>query len=178
MHLSALLKYRAKLEELADWLETTADKERVEYNKFRSLDPLFYDYYKNLPDYEICGSNIQRSKGEAFYNYGAKTRRRIRNIRGYAPLSKVTINNSFATQAVKETGIARAITHVRERERRDNHILERWSAIVSAPVAVERYQPAIIDNITRSAFRSMKSHARGFNAAGVQLGTSLFRMLN
>lgn len=178
LHLSALDTYRKKLEELADWLSMTADKERIAYESFRDADPAFYDYYKSLPDYAICKSAVKRNKGEAFYKYGAKTRRKIRTTRGFSPLSRVTVNTAFSSQAVHEAAVARAVTYIRERKRRDNHTLERWSAIVSAPVAVERYQAQAVNNITSSSFRSMKGFARGFNSAGMQLGTSLFRVLN
>lgn len=177
-YISAIRKYKGKLEDLADWLCECADKEAEKYMSFRDCDPDFYAYYKTLPDYEVCDSAIKRNKGESFYNYGANLRRRIRTVRGYNKFAKVHWNNMLSAQAINEAAVARAVTCIRERRRRNNHILERWSAIVSAPVAVERYQASIINGVVQSSFNSLKGYSRGFNSAGAAFGTSLFRILN
>jgi len=155
-----------------------ADTEKEKYKSFRDSDPDFYEYYKTLPDYVECQSAIKRSKGEAFYNYGANLRRRIRTTRGYNKLANVHLNNMLSSQAINEAAISRAVTCVRERKRRDNHVLERWSAIISAPVGVERHQASIINGVVNSSFSSLKGYSRGFNSAGAAFGTSLFRILD
>lgn len=177
-YLNAIDKYKDKLEDLAEWLCQCADTEKEKYKSFRDCDPDFYDYYKTLPDYEVCESAIKRNKGEAFYKYGANLRRRIRTTRGYNKLAKVHWNNQLSAQAINEAAVSRAVACIRERKRRDNHILERWSAIISAPVGVERYQASIINNAINTSFSSLKGYSRGFNSAGVAFGTSLFRILN
>ena len=177
-YLSSVNKYKNKLEHFAEQLSSYADSDKVQYQKFREKDPEFYEYYKTLPLYSVCHSSIKRNKGEAFQAYGSSLRRRTRITRGYTPLANVYWNVAYSGQAVSTGGIARAITQIRETKRKNNSVLERWSAIISAPVAIERHQSAAVNRVVDSSFKSLKGYARGFNSAGVAFGTSLFRILN
>lgn len=178
LYLAAVRKYKEKLEEFADYLRDSGMADEEKYMTIRDCDPDFYAYYKGLPLYAPCESAIKRNKGEAFFKYGSQLRRRLRSTRGYTPLTRVHFNTQAMHQAISEAAVSRAITCIRENKRVDAHILERWSAIVSAPVNVEGYSPAFAKQIVDSNFRSLKGFARGFNSAGAALGTSLFRILN
>jgi hypothetical protein len=178
LYISAVRKYKGRLEDLADGLCVLADTEAMKYMEFRDCDPDFYDYYKSLPDYEECQSAIKRNKGASFFKYGSNIRRRQHSNRGYTPLTMVHWNQYHGQDAVYEAAVSRALTCIKERERRNDHILERWSAIVSAPVGVERYSPGTINPIINAQFSSLKQFGRGFNSAGAAFGTSLFQVLN
>ena len=177
-YLNAVDEHKDKLEELAQWLCDTADAEAAVYQSFRDCDPDFYQYYMTLPDYEECESAINRNKGAAFHRYGASFRGNVGNIRGYTPMAKVHLNNLSAEAAVAQASLDRSVTKIRERSRSNAHTLERWSAIVSAPVAVEAYRPSIVNGITNQSFRSLKGAAQGFNSAGAAFGKTLFEVLN
>lgn len=177
-YITAVDKYKDKLEDLAQWLCDCAEVEREKYESFRDCDPDFYAYYKELADYAQCESNIKRNKGEAWRKYGVNLKRAVRGNRGYTPLANVYANQVLSAQPIAEIALNRASTTIRERGRVNNHILERWSAIVSAPVAVEGYQPAIVSTIIADSFKNLKGYARGFNSAGAALGNSLFNLLN
>lgn len=177
-YLNAVDNYKDKLEDLGQWLCDTADAEAAVYESFRDCDPDFYEYYTSLPSYEECNSAVNRSKGAAFASYGANLRRRVSSVRGYTPLAKVHWNNLVSDGAVAESSVTRVVNKIRERKRVHSHTLERWSAIVSAPVAVEAYRPSIVNGITQQSFRSLKGAARGFNSAGTAFGNTLFQVLN
>lgn len=178
LYLTALDHYRDKLEDLAQDLCDYADANRDQYLIFRQCDPDFYDYYKTLPDYEQCDSNVQRAKGAAFHGYGSRLRRALRTNRGYTPLTKVHLNNMVSNDAVAQSALTRAVTCIKERKYEDNHVLERWSAIVSAPIGVEGSHAAATSAIIRQSFSNLKSLGQGFNSAGAAFGTQLFRVLD
>lgn len=177
-YLASVDKYKDKLEDYSDQLELWGDEDKLEYKKFRDLDPDFYAYYESLDLYTECESNIKRSKGKAWFGYGSKVRRRLQTNRGFTPLAKVHFNNMLASEAVAESATTRAATCVKERQRTDGHLLERWSSIVSAPVGVERYQASIASGIISQSFKSLKGAGQGFNSAASSFGTQLYRVLN
>lgn len=168
--------YRGKLDDLSSWLVTSASSNEGHYNTFRSSDPNFYNYYTSLPDYTICDSNVGRSKGRAFSRYGESLRRTLKTNRGFTPLTKVHLNNITSKNAVMDSAMTRATTYMDERRRVDSHILARWSAIVSAPVQVERYAAEVVNNNISSSFKSLSNAAQGYNSAGVLFGKSLYNI--
>lgn len=178
LYLSALDQYRGKLEDLAQWLCDSADLNRDIYLSLRDSDPDFYEYYKTLPEYQLCQSAVERGKGDAFRQYGRRLRRSLRTNRGYTPLNKVHLNNVFAADALMQTAHHRATTEIKERSRVDSHVLERWSAIVGAPVGVEKYYPGATNNIIQQSFQNLRSLGQGFNSAGAAFGTQLYRILD
>lgn len=178
LYLASVDEYKDKLEKMAEWLAVYADDEKEKYYEMRDKDPAFYSYYKDLPDYEVCVSAIKRSKGQAFNRYGTRLRLHQRGTRGYTPWRNITLNNRFAGDAINEAAVARAVTAVTERKRHEDHILERWSAIVSAPINQEGYQASIVNGIINAQFKGFKSASRGFNSAGASFGTSLFKVLS
>lgn len=178
LYLAAINKYKGRLEDLAEDLCKLADAEMEKYCEFRDCDPDFYEYYKTLPDYEPCDSAIKRSKGAAFFKYGESVRRRQHSNRGYTPLAMVHWNQYHGQDAVYEAAVTRALTCINERQRRNDHVLERWSAIVNAPVGVERYSPSTLNPIINAQFKTLTQFGRGFNSAGAAFGTSLFQVLN
>ena len=54
-------------------------------------------------------------------------------------MANVHLNNMVSSQAIAETAVTRSVRTIKERNIVDDHVLERWSAIVGAPVGVERY---------------------------------------
>ncbi len=177
-HYASLQKYVSRLEDLADDVTGYADAERIHYEEFREADPDFYAYYQGLPGYNVCDSNILRSKGKPFAKYGNDVRRMKRLTRGFAPLGNVHHANQVVKEIVSESAVQRAVTAVAENARVDDHVLERWSAIVSAPVGQERYSNTFYSSIINQSFESLKAHGRGFNSAGVSVGNYLYQILN
>lgn len=177
LYLTSLDKYRDKLEDFADWLCDTADANRDQYLLLRGCDPDFYEYYKTLPDYQICQSSIMRSKGAAWHNYGSQLRRSIRTTRGYNKMANLNINYLLGSNAVAQSGLTRSVRIIKEKELVDDHILERWSAIVGAPIGVERYYAGATNTIIQESFRNIKSLSQGFNSAAASFGTQLYRVL-
>ena len=178
LYLSGLTRYEDKLKDLATWLCDNADINAACYADFKNSDPAFYSYYCNLPGYRECLSNVGRSKGAAFYGYGSKMRRSMHAGRGYTPLTKVHLNAMVSSDAVAVSATNRSIAMMKERDRRNAHTLERWSAIVSAPIQVEGYQAAPVGAIIRESFKTLKGYGRGFNSAGAAFGSSLYKVLN
>jgi len=178
LHLAGLNHYKGKLEDFAGELCDWADDDKAEYLALRASDPDFYDYYKTLPDKQICQSAINRGKGAAFHGYGAKMRRALKTTRGYTPMVKVHLNNTLSQDAIAQTHLTRTVTAIKERRLHDSHILERWSNIVSAPVGVERYNSGASSAIIQQSFTNLKSLGRGFNSAGAAFGTTLYGILN
>lgn len=178
LYITALEHYKDKLEEFADWLCDSADDNRDRYLEYRECDPDFYDYYKSLPDYTQCDSNVKRSKGAAYHGYGSRLRRSLRTTRGYTPMTKVHLNNMLSSDAIAQTALTRATQRIKERRYEDNHVLARWSAIVSAPIGVERYYTGASTTIIQESFRNLKALGQGFNSAAAAFGSQLFRVLN
>ena len=178
LYLNGLDKYENKLQDLAAWLCDNADLNATCYIDFKDSDLSFYDYYCGLPDYAVCMSNVNRSKGAAFYGYGSKMRRSIHAGRGYTPMVKVHLNAMVSSDAVAASATNRAIAIMKERDRVNAHVLERWSAIVSAPIDVEGYQAAPVGAIISQSFKSLKAYGRGFNSAGAAFGSTLYKVLN
>jgi len=177
LYLSAVDKYKDRLEDYAEYLHDCADTMKEKYKTLRDCDPDFYERYKSLPDYAICENNIQRSKGAAFFGYGSRLRQSLSTVRGYTPLAKVHLNNLVSSQAISQSAITRADTIIRERNRQDEHTLERWAAIVGAPVGVESHSAAASKVIISESFKSLKAFSQGFNSAGALFGRSLFGVL-
>lgn len=176
--LSAINNYKSKLEFFADQLCTWADNNRDKYLDLRACDPDFYNYYKSLPGYTSCDSSVARSKGAAYHGYGSRLRRAIKTNRGYTPLAKVHLNHMLSEDAIAQTALTRVVTEIKERKREDNHVLQQWSAIVGAPVGVERYYSGSSAAIIQQSFTNLKALSQGFNSAGAAFGTSLYRILD
>lgn len=174
MYIEGFNKYRKRLEELAEALRKRANEKFCAYKALRDRDIEFFAYYKNLPDYDECESNIQRAKGAAFYGYGQSMRRALPTVRGYLPMQKAALANLLGADPVYRTAMKRVQTKIAERSRVDDHVLERWQAIVSAPTNPSGTQDygAIIE----SSFKSMQAFGQGANAAMTQLGISLYRI--
>jgi len=177
-YLDLVDEYKDKLEDFANRLDIWADEDRVVYTQLRSYDPEFYEYYRTLPNYRSCTSAIERGKGAAFNQYGENLRRAMRTTRGYSPLTNVHLNNMLATDAIAQSGLSRVVTQIKERSNIDEHILEMWSAIVGAPVGVERYNASAANSIITQNTKGLVTAGRGFNSAGVAFGNQLYGLLN
>jgi len=177
-YLDGLDKYKEKLDELADWLCTTADENKEYYKEFRDCDPDFYEYYKTLPEYAVCESAVKRNKGVGFYQYGESLRRSFSSSRGFTPLERVHFNQLYAHEPLDIVARSRANTLNKERHISNLHTLQRWQAVVNAPVGVERYASSTTTAIIQSSFKTITSLSQGFNSAGVAFGKSLFNILH
>lgn len=177
LNLAGLSKYKGKLEDFADQLTVWAVNNRDNYLALRDCDPDFYAYYKSLPDYTVCDESINRAKGAAFHGYGSKMRRALKTNKGYTPLAKVHLNNMLSQDAITQAALTRSVQAVKENKNVDNHILQQWSAIVGAPVGVERYYAGSSAAIIQQSFTNLKSLGQGFNSAAAAFGTSLHRIL-
>lgn len=178
-YLYMMYQYQKKLRKYAEKLDDWAsDDERV-YKEFRELDTEFYDYYMKLPEYDVCDASVNRNKGASFNAYGETLRSSNRVIRGYTPLKRVHVNNMVANQqhTISSTSLARANVLIMERRRRDVHTIERWSAIVGAPVGVESYSTGAMSQVISESFKSLQTFGQGFNSAGSAFGTQLYKVL-
>lgn len=178
LHLIALDNYKDRLEQMAVELKDWADLDKIQYLAFRASDPAFYAYYMGLPDYGVCENNIIRAKGAAYKKYGNAVRNSINSTRGFTPLADVHLINTYSYAPLAETAVSRAQTHIQEHKRVDDHVLERWHAIVSAPVGREAYAAGNYNTIINQSFKSLTAEAQGFNAAGVSFGNYLYQILN
>ncbi len=174
----ALSDYVVKLKSFAGQLDTWADDDKAKYQALRANDFNFYEYYRNLPDYTICDSAIDRSKGAAFHTYGSRLRRGMRTNRGYTPMTNVHLNNMLSSDAVAEVAVNRSVMTIKEKNIMDDHVLQRWSAIVGAPVGVERYHAGATSAIISESFKNIKALGQGVNSAGVAFGSQLYEVLN
>lgn len=173
LYLVGFNKYRKRLDSLTDELLARAEARKSAYQSLRDVDPAFYSYYKGLPDYLICNSNIERSRGAAFADYGRAMRRTLRSVNGYNQLQRVNLVNGLAENAVFASSVSEAMTTISERRIVDDHVLQRWQAIVSAPTNAA-YRDNY-DNIIKSSFGGLKAMGQGANSAGVALGTQLYQ---
>ena len=174
LYIEGFNNHRKRLEQLAEDLRGRANEKFAAYKDLRDKDPDFYDYYKSLPDYTECVSNIKRSKGAAFFSYGQQLRRTLPTVRGYLPMQKAALANLLGGDPVYRSSMKRVQTKIAERSRVDDHVLERWQAIVSAPTnpsAVQDYGVLI-----NSSFKSLQAFGQAANASLYTAGISLHRM--
>ena len=177
-YVSALGDYKEKMEEFADWLETSAEANEVHYDHFREYDPTFNGYYAdiNKDAYTECQSNVNRAKGAGYHQFGKRLRGSMRGIRGYSRLARVGIVGLAVDSALSQAAVSRAMTQIDERKRVDEHVLLRWSAIVRGPVGVEGYHSAAGDVIIRSTMKGLTDAGRGINSAGSAMGSTMFHI--
>lgn len=178
LYVSGFAKYKGRLDTLASDLSDRAEERYIKYKELRLRDQDFFDYYDGLPDYLECDSNIKRSKGAAFAGYGRDLRRSMKVVRGYSQMNKVHLVSRLAEQAVHESAMHRAVTRINERAHVDDYVLERWNAIVRAPVDIEGVSTLSVASTINASFSTLKSFGQGFNSAGAMFGASLNRILN
>lgn len=180
LYLVMMYRYQEKLREYAGKLSDWANETEEVYKEFRELDPEFYDYYKNLPEYEVCDSAVERNRGEAWRAWGASMRASMRTTRGYTPLTNAHINHLVVdkTSMLDSVAMRRANALITERHRVNTELLEKWSAIVSSPVNVESYGSGAMGAVIKDSFKSMTNFGQGFNSAGSAFGTQLYRILD
>lgn len=153
------------IKKLSEALSPMADEERAHYTTIRNMEYSFYDYYRNLPDYNICDSFYKHSHGQALQIYGASLRSYLKTNRGFRSANKVHINkmvmkNYIANATHESTGKL-----IAERGRRDAHELERWSAIISAPIGVQDYNAGAIGNLISQSFNAFQAAGKGLNSS-------------
>ena len=173
LYIAGFIKYKERLEQWAEQLKTWADEKFEAYKTLRDRDPDFFDYYDSLPNYEICESNIQRSKGAAFADYGKAMRRSLPTVRGFSRLQKAALANHLGQNAVQASAVKRVQTTITERARQDDHILQRWQAVVNSPTNPAAHND--VSNIIKLSFNSLHAFGQGANSAGAALGTGLYR---
>lgn len=173
LYLIGFNKYRKRLDSLTDELLDRADTRKGAYQTLRDKDPAFFSYYKGLPSYTMCYSNIRRARGAAFADYGRAMRRSLSSVNGYTQLQRVNLVNGLAENAVFAPAVAVTMAHIAERRRVDDHVLQRWQAIVSAPTNAAHTDD--YSSIIKSSFSGMKAFGQGANSAGVALGTQLYQ---
>lgn len=178
LYISGFSKYKGRLDDLSDDLRDRAEERYEKYKELRLRDQEFFDYYDNLPNYLECESNIKRSKGSAFAAYGRDMRRSMKVVRGYSQMNKVHLASRLAEQAVHDSSMHRAVTKINERAHVDDHVLERWNALVRAPVDIEGSSTLSVASTINASFSTLKTFGQGFNSAGAMFGTSLNRILN
>ena len=173
LYITGFNSYKKRLVDLADEATARSDDAFTRYQALRDKDPEFFDYYKTLPDYEICESNIKRARGTAAAEYGTAIRRAYSTVSGYTPFQRVTLANALGNNMASSPAMKRAQTLIAERGRQDDHVLQRWQAVISAPT-----NPAAsndVSNIVQASFRSLGAFGQGVNSAGAAIGTQLFR---
>ena len=176
LYIAGFISYKDRLEDLADELVTRSDEQFARYKELRDKDPEFFEYYNTLPDYEVCESNIKRSRGAAAARYGEQLRRAYQTVRGYTPLQKVHLTNMLGADMAMAPAMKRTQTLIAERSRLDDLELQRWQAIIAAPTNSAATND--VGNIISASFRSLSAFGQGANSAGVSIGTQLFGSLN
>jgi len=176
LYLAGFNKYRKRLGSLATELVGRADEQFDAYKTLRDKDPAFYDYYKALPDYKKCDRDSRRTRGTAMNNYGSALRSSLRTVNGYTPLQRISLVNALSVQPINLVGAELTKNEMQERLRVDSHLLNRWQAIVGAPVRPANVSD--VSSIIRSSFSSMKSFGKGANSAGISLGKSFYNLRN
>lgn len=174
LYIAGFRKYKARLEELAEDLRDKAGQKFSAYKSLRDRDAEFNAYYQNLPDYTECASNIKRSKGAAFYTYGHQLRRTLSTVRGYLPMQKAAVANLLGGDPVYESSMKRVQTKIAERSRVDDHILDRWQAIVNTPTNSSSSQD--YGSVIQSSFRSLEAFGKAANASMYTSGIQLQRL--
>ena len=172
LYIAGFLKYKDRLEDLADDLVGWSDSGFDRYKTLRDKDPEFYDYYNTLPDYEQCESNIKRARGAAAARYGERLRNSYRTIAGYTPHQRVAVTNLLGSDMAMAPSMKRTQTLIAERARQDDHELQRWQAIIAAPTNSAVTND--VGNIITASFKSLSAFGQGANSAGVAIGTQLF----
>ena len=175
-YIIALNKYKDKLIELAEKFTGYAQEDEALYDEFRSADPAFYNWYMGLPNYSACEGSVQRSKGQAFLNYGETLRKSKRLNRGFTPLAPILVSSSAGDTAVRVSSMRRAASHASEETRVNDHVLSRWQAIASAPVGAEGNISGAYKPVIDSTMGSFTNAARGFNSAALAFGVNLYRV--
>ncbi len=177
-------EYREKLEDMAKMLSDFAEEEVEKYKKYRDLDTDYrrlYDKYANPEDaalnaYNVCETDILRSKGSAFRVFGELTRTARLTNYGYTPLAMVRHVGRHAASIVSASANARAATHHNEHKRRNDDLLNRWRMRISVPVEREGnhvdFRP-----VTQSYQQTFARAGQGFNSAGVAFGNALYQFL-
>ena len=176
LYIAGFINYKNRLEDLADELETRSDAQFQRYKTLRDNDQKFNDFYKDLPDYETCLSNIKRARGAAASRYGEGLRRSFGTVRGYLPHQRVAIVNMLGQDMAMSPAVKRAQVCIAERSREDTHLLNRWQAIVSAPTNASVTND--VGNIIKASFTSLGAFGQGANSAGTAIGAQLFGRLN
>lgn len=174
LYIAGFNKYRKRLNSLTTELLDRADGRKVAYKDLRDKDPEFYSYYKSLPGYGECATNIQRGRGAALASYNSDLRRSVKHVNGYSQAQRVNLTNRFSENVLHAPAMSRTITQIAERRRVDDHVLQRWQAIVSAPT-----NPSVTadyGSIIKSSFATMGAFGQGANSAGVAVGSLAFRI--
>ena len=171
-------EYKDKLEDMADKLEGFADEDKALYQKYRNLDDAYrplYDAY-TAGRYDVCETDILRSKGSAFRVFGELTRTARLTNYGYTPLAMVRHVGRHAASIVTASANARAATHHLEHKRKNDDLLNRWKLRISVPVEQEGNHVNFTP-ITDSFARTFARAGQGFNSAGVAFGNALYQFL-
>jgi len=166
-------KYRDILHKIADLSEEHADERLKAYESLRNRDKEFFEYYCNLPLYNECESNIRRSKGASYLKYGTKLRRLYNSVNGYSRMSRVRMTQHFSREAIAESAQRRVMQKIEERSLVDDHIIQRWDAIISSPT-----NAAVSVNLStgiQASFKTLGAFGRGANSAGITIGSILYR---
>lgn len=159
---------------MADKSRDMALERAKAYETLRARDKEFWEYHCNLPDYNECESNIQRSKGTAWNRYGSDLRKTRRSLNGFQRHAMVGISQHFSRTAIAESAQRRVTAKTKERARVDDHILQRWDAIISSPTNAS--VSVNISTAIEASFHTLGSFGKGANSAGLALGSQLWRL--
>ena len=172
LYIVGFLNYKNKLDDLAEDLTEKSDEQFARYKELRETDQEFFDYANTLPDYEECESNILRSRGAPGTRYGEAIRGTYQANNGYTPLRNVAVANLLGKDMASAPSLKRAQTKIAERANKDDHELQRWQAIISAPT--QSAPTNDVSSVIQASFKSLGAFGRGANAAGVSIGQSYF----
>lgn len=177
-YIQALDDYSDKLEELSDKMAEIAESDKAKYERYRSRDPYFYNYYLSLSTYSQCSSNIQRAKGRAFNKFASNLKKGTKINRGYTPLAMLAVCAASADSVTDTIALERAATHNAEAQRYNDSVLVKYSAIASAPVGTETNLAHAYEPLISNTLESVRWAGRGINSAGAMLGSSLYQVLS
>lgn len=173
LYLVGFLKQKDILVGFANDAEKRAEERSKAYESLRNKDSEFFEYYCNIPEYKECESNIRRSRGASDAKYGRELRRAYRATNGYSRMSMVGVTQHLSRQHISESANRRVMAKIAERSRLDDHVIQRWDAIISSPTnsAVN----VNLNSAVEASFKTLGSFGRGVNSAGLTIGSLLWK---
>jgi hypothetical protein len=175
MHAGLLDDMYDIIKKLAEALSPMADEERSHYTTIRNMEYSFHDYYKNLPEYEVCDSFYEWSHGQSLQLYGASIRQSLKTNRGFRSANKVHINKMVMKNYIANVNYEAMGKRLSERNRRDSHELERWSAIIAAPIDVQDYNAGAIGNVIAHSFNAFQNAGKGLNSSISDMSGGIYK---
>ena len=135
LYIVGFLNYKSKLDDLAENLT-----EKFSDATVRAVQGVTREQTKSssttttscLTTSSVSLTSL-RSRGAPGTRYGEAIRGTYQANNGYTPLRNVAVANLLGKDMASAPSLKRAQTKIAERANKDDHELQRWQAIISAP---------------------------------------------